>query len=50
MCVLWEKVEEEVKLKKIRIKELDHKLTECETQRTDKVRVTLLLFESVREL
>ncbi|XP_044051690.1 coiled-coil domain-containing protein 180 isoform X2 [Siniperca chuatsi] len=38
---LWEEVEEEVKLKKIRIMELNHKLTESETQRTNKIRVVL---------
>ncbi|XP_051250618.1 coiled-coil domain-containing protein 180 isoform X2 [Dicentrarchus labrax] len=44
VCVLWEKVEEELKLKKTRILDLDHKLTECETQRTDKVRVVFRKF------
>ncbi|XP_070690406.1 coiled-coil domain-containing protein 180 [Pempheris klunzingeri] len=38
---LWEEVEEEVKLKKVRIMELNHKLTESETQRTVKIRVVL---------
>ncbi|XP_068559608.1 coiled-coil domain-containing protein 180 [Cebidichthys violaceus] len=41
VCVLWEEVQEEVKMKKIRIKELNHKLTDCETQRTDEIRVVL---------
>ncbi|XP_029295593.1 coiled-coil domain-containing protein 180-like [Cottoperca gobio] len=41
VCVLWQEVEEEVKLKKFRIVELNHKLTESETQRTDKIRVVL---------
>nr|XP_020450815.1 coiled-coil domain-containing protein 180 isoform X2 [Monopterus albus] len=38
---LWEQVEEEVKLKKIRILELNNKLTESESQRTDKIRAVL---------
>lgn len=38
-CGLWEQVEEETKLKKIKIRELNDKLTKCETQRTDKVSV-----------
>ncbi|XP_031733218.1 uncharacterized protein LOC116399897 isoform X1 [Anarrhichthys ocellatus] len=37
VCLLWEEVQEEVKMKKIRIKDLNHKLTECETQRTDEM-------------
>ncbi|XP_070761112.1 coiled-coil domain-containing protein 180 [Enoplosus armatus] len=41
VSVLWEEVEEEVKLKKIRITELNHKLTECETQRINKIRIVL---------
>ncbi|XP_054466409.1 coiled-coil domain-containing protein 180 [Anoplopoma fimbria] len=41
VCVLWEEVEEEVKMKKIRIMELKHKLTESETQRTHEIRVVL---------
>ncbi|XP_031733219.1 coiled-coil domain-containing protein 180-like isoform X2 [Anarrhichthys ocellatus] len=41
VCLLWEEVQEEVKMKKIRIKDLNHKLTECETQRTDEIRVIL---------
>lgn len=41
VCALWEEVEEEVKLKKMRMMELKHKLTECETERTNKVRQSL---------
>ncbi|KAK9523115.1 hypothetical protein VZT92_019535 [Zoarces viviparus] len=41
VCLLWEEVQEEVKMKKIRIKDLNHKLTEYETQRTDEIRVVL---------
>lgn len=41
LCGLWEEVEEEVKLKKMRIVELNHKLTECETQRSNKIRSLL---------
>ncbi|XP_022622288.1 coiled-coil domain-containing protein 180 [Seriola dumerili] len=41
VCGLWEQVEEEVKLKKKRIMELDHKLTESETQRTNEIRAVL---------
>ncbi|XP_077942648.1 coiled-coil domain-containing protein 180 isoform X1 [Gasterosteus aculeatus] len=40
--VLWEEVQEKVKMKKMRIKDLNHKLTECETQRASKVRVLLV--------
>ncbi|XP_034721394.1 coiled-coil domain-containing protein 180-like, partial [Etheostoma cragini] len=39
--VLWDEVEEEVKLKKIQIVELNHNLTESETQRTNKIRAVL---------
>uniref|UniRef100_UPI0037E93FDA coiled-coil domain-containing protein 180 n=1 Tax=Semicossyphus pulcher TaxID=241346 RepID=UPI0037E93FDA len=38
---LWDEVDEAVKLKKMRIMELNHKLTEAETERTDKIRVVL---------
>ncbi|XP_041643155.1 coiled-coil domain-containing protein 180 isoform X2 [Cheilinus undulatus] len=38
---LWEELEENVKTKKIRIKELDQKLTETENKRTDQARVVL---------
>ncbi|XP_056231748.1 coiled-coil domain-containing protein 180 isoform X2 [Seriola aureovittata] len=41
VCGLWEQVEEEVKLKKKRIMELKHKLTESETQRTNEIRAVL---------
>ncbi|XP_039658387.1 coiled-coil domain-containing protein 180 isoform X2 [Perca fluviatilis] len=41
VCVLWDEVEEQVKLKKIRIVELNHKLTESETQRTNEIRAVL---------
>ncbi|XP_039979107.1 coiled-coil domain-containing protein 180 [Xiphias gladius] len=41
VCDLWEQVEKEVKLKKMRIMELNHKLTKSETQRTDKIRAVL---------
>uniref|UniRef100_A0A8C9Z926 DUF4455 domain-containing protein n=1 Tax=Sander lucioperca TaxID=283035 RepID=A0A8C9Z926_SANLU len=41
VCVLWDEVEEEVKMKKIRIVELNHKLTESETQRTNEIRAVL---------
>ncbi|XP_068457838.1 coiled-coil domain-containing protein 180 isoform X2 [Clinocottus analis] len=40
-CVLWEEVQEQVNLKKIRILELNHKLSESENQRIDKLRVVL---------
>ncbi|KAK2838233.1 hypothetical protein Q5P01_015445 [Channa striata] len=38
---LWEQVEQEEKQKKLRITELKHKLTECENQRSDKIRAVL---------
>ncbi|KAM6943925.1 coiled-coil domain-containing protein 180 [Lycodopsis pacificus] len=41
VCLLWEEVQEEVKMKKIRINDFNHKLIECETQRTDEIRVVL---------
>ncbi|KAK5933187.1 hypothetical protein CgunFtcFv8_004833 [Champsocephalus gunnari] len=41
VCVLWEQVERQVKLKEIRIQELNHKLTESETQRTAEIRAVL---------
>ncbi|KAJ4921424.1 hypothetical protein JOQ06_017723, partial [Pogonophryne albipinna] len=41
VCVLWEQVERQVKLKGIRIQELNHKLTESETQRTAEIRAVL---------
>ncbi|KAM7390949.1 hypothetical protein PAMP_021676 [Pampus punctatissimus] len=41
VCGVWEEVEEEVKLKNIRIMEFNHKLTECERQRINKVRAVL---------
>ncbi|KAG7218330.1 hypothetical protein INR49_020470 [Caranx melampygus] len=41
VCHLWEQVEEEVKLKKMRIMELKVKLTEYESQRTDEIRAVL---------
>ncbi|XP_071328457.1 coiled-coil domain-containing protein 180 isoform X2 [Trachinotus anak] len=41
VCGLWEQVEKEVKLKKMKIMELNLKLTEFETQRTDKIRAVL---------
>ncbi|XP_049908026.1 coiled-coil domain-containing protein 180 [Epinephelus moara] len=44
VCVLWEEVEEEVKMKKIRIMELNHKLTESETQRAAEIKVVLRTF------
>ncbi|XP_044191035.1 coiled-coil domain-containing protein 180 isoform X1 [Thunnus albacares] len=44
LCGLWEEVEEEVKLKKIKIMELNHKLTECETQRSNKIRAVLRMY------
>ncbi|XP_070819924.1 coiled-coil domain-containing protein 180-like [Chaetodon trifascialis] len=42
--VLWEEVEEEVKLRKIRIMELNHKLTKSESQRIDQIRAVLRKF------
>ena len=33
----WEEVEEELKIRRIRLKELNNKLTATETERTDKV-------------
>ncbi|XP_049435658.1 coiled-coil domain-containing protein 180 isoform X2 [Epinephelus fuscoguttatus] len=44
VCVLWEEVEEEVKMKKIRIMELNHKLIESETQRAAEIKVVLRTF------
>ncbi|XP_040897839.1 coiled-coil domain-containing protein 180 [Toxotes jaculatrix] len=44
VCALWEQVEKEVMVKKMRIMELNHRLTECETQRTDKIRAVLRKF------
>ncbi|XP_059193958.1 coiled-coil domain-containing protein 180 isoform X2 [Centropristis striata] len=44
VCVLWEQVEQQVKLKKSRIVELKHKLSECETGRADEIRVVLRKF------
>ncbi|KAI3373030.1 hypothetical protein L3Q82_023465 [Scortum barcoo] len=44
MCALWEEVEQEVKLKKTSVMELNHKLTECETRRSEKIRVVLRMF------
>ncbi|CAJ1069369.1 hypothetical protein L3Q82_023465 [Xyrichtys novacula] len=41
VCGLWEEVEEVVKKKKTRIKELNQKLTEAENKRTDQIRVVL---------
>ncbi|XP_050925442.1 coiled-coil domain-containing protein 180 isoform X2 [Lates calcarifer] len=41
VCGLWEQVEKEVKLKKTRIMELTHRLTESEAQRTDEIRAVL---------
>ncbi|XP_067377136.1 coiled-coil domain-containing protein 180 isoform X1 [Channa argus] len=41
VCGLWEQVEHEVKLKKLRFMELKHKLTECENQRSNKIRAVL---------
>ncbi|XP_026177567.1 coiled-coil domain-containing protein 180 isoform X2 [Mastacembelus armatus] len=41
VCGLWEQAEEKAKLKKIKILELNHKLSKYETQRTDKVRAVL---------
>ncbi|XP_073322889.1 coiled-coil domain-containing protein 180 [Pagrus major] len=41
VCVLWEEVEEELKLKKIRMMELNHKLTESETERSNKIKAVL---------
>ncbi|XP_026199109.1 coiled-coil domain-containing protein 180 isoform X1 [Anabas testudineus] len=41
VCALWQQVEEEIKLKKIRIMALNHKLIESENQRTDKIRAVL---------
>lgn len=43
MCVqevyaLWEEVQEEIKMKKIGMKELDVRMTQCETERTSQVR------------
>lgn len=38
VCGLWQKVEEEMKLKKVRIMELNQKLSKSENQRSDKVR------------
>ncbi|KAM8885620.1 coiled-coil domain-containing protein 180 isoform 2-T4 [Spinachia spinachia] len=40
--VLWEEMQDKVKMKKTRIMGLNHKLTECETQRFSKVRVLLI--------
>ncbi|XP_034555407.1 coiled-coil domain-containing protein 180 isoform X2 [Notolabrus celidotus] len=41
VCSLWEEVEEAVKIKKTRIMELNQKLTEAESKRTDQIRVVL---------
>ncbi|GLD70131.1 coiled-coil domain-containing protein 180 isoform X1, partial [Lates japonicus] len=41
VCGLWEQVEKEVKLKKTRIMELNHRLTESEAQRMDEIRAVL---------
>ncbi|XP_030274074.1 coiled-coil domain-containing protein 180 isoform X2 [Sparus aurata] len=41
VCVLWEEVEEELKLKKIRIMKLNHKLTESENERSNKIKAVL---------
>ncbi|CAK6980687.1 hypothetical protein L3Q82_023465 [Scomber scombrus] len=49
LCGLWEEVEEEVKLKKIRIVELNLKLTECETQRSNKIRALLRTYRHLLE-
>ncbi|XP_047448689.1 coiled-coil domain-containing protein 180 [Mugil cephalus] len=38
---IWEEVQEEVKLKKIKVMELNIKLTECERQRRDEIRAAL---------
>ncbi|KAL6115039.1 ccdc180 [Pungitius sinensis] len=42
VCVLWEEVQEKMKMKKMSIMDLNHKLTECETQRASKTRVLLI--------
>ncbi|XP_036955257.1 coiled-coil domain-containing protein 180 isoform X2 [Acanthopagrus latus] len=39
--VLWEEVEEKLKLKKIRIMKLNHKLTESEAERSNKIKAVL---------
>ncbi|XP_041854208.1 coiled-coil domain-containing protein 180 isoform X3 [Melanotaenia boesemani] len=41
VCALWEEVEEEVTMKKVKISELNLKLSECERQRSDKIRAVL---------
>ncbi|XP_060895036.1 coiled-coil domain-containing protein 180 [Labrus mixtus] len=46
---LWEEVEEEVKKKKLRIKGLNKKLTEAESQRTDQIRVVLQKYSPLLE-
>lgn len=40
---LWEEVQEEVKMKKIGMKELDVRMTQCETERTGQVRQVSML-------
>ncbi|XP_029134492.2 coiled-coil domain-containing protein 180 isoform X2 [Labrus bergylta] len=49
VCGLWEEVEEEVKKKKLRIKGLNKKLTEAESQRTDQIRVVLQKYSPLLE-
>nr|XP_043900149.1 coiled-coil domain-containing protein 180-like [Solea senegalensis] len=38
---LWEQVKRDIKLKKVQVVETNHKLSYCETQRTNKVRTVL---------
>ncbi|XP_027140165.1 coiled-coil domain-containing protein 180 isoform X4 [Larimichthys crocea] len=49
VCVLWQQVEEQVKLKKSRIMELNHKLTESEAQRADEIKGVLKTYRHLLE-
>ncbi|XP_058492662.1 coiled-coil domain-containing protein 180 isoform X2 [Solea solea] len=41
LCGLWAQVEKEMKLKKTRVVEMNLKLSDCETQRTNEIRAVL---------
>ncbi|XP_068166935.1 coiled-coil domain-containing protein 180 [Antennarius striatus] len=41
VCGLWDQVEEQMKSKRSRVMKMNHKLTECETERTHKIRAML---------
>lgn len=49
VCALWQQVEEQMKLKKSRIMELNHKLTESEAQRTDEIKGVLKKYRHLLE-